>query len=143
LKIQCQFEARPKSPYVLSRGDPEFKPDIIALIGLTSKVFNGTVALCFQNQAFLKIMSNMLGEDCKEVTQELENGAGELLNIIFGQAKIKLNAQKHGIEKAIPSVVRGRELNLSHNASTVILVLPFESEFGELQIQIAVQKGMK
>lgn len=139
-KIQCNFEATPGAPSLRKKGETGFLPDIIALIGLTSKAFNGTVALCFPASVFLAIMSGMLGEDLKELNQEIEDGAGELLNIIFGQAKIKLNEAGHQVEKAIPSVIRGHQLNLKHLSDNFLLVLPFTSPAGSFEIQIATDR---
>lgn len=137
LKVQCNFVPEPGAPLLRKKEDKGLVLDIIALIGLTSKAFTGTVALCFPGPVFLKIMSGMLGEECKELNQDIEDGAGELLNIIFGQAKIKLNEKGHEIEKAIPSVIRGSDLNLKHLSDTYIFVLPFKCDAGQFEIQIA------
>ncbi len=36
-------------------------------------------------------MGGMLGEEIKEINQDIQDGAGELLNIIFGFTKRVLN----------------------------------------------------
>jgi hypothetical protein len=48
-------------------------------------------------------MGKMLGEEFKAITQDLQTGAAELLNIIFGSAKVVLNEQGYAIQKAIPT----------------------------------------
>src|SRR5689334_8015212 len=82
LKIQCSFSAKSGKPYLKGKG-PVIKTDIAAVIGLTSASFNGSVAICFPEAIFLTIMERMLGEKHSTITKDLEDGACELLNIIF------------------------------------------------------------
>jgi len=138
LKIQCSFEAKAGKPFLKGKG-PEIKTDIAAVIGLTSATFNGTVALCFSESLFLIMMEKMLGEKNTSITKELEDGASELLNIIFGQAKKVLNEKGYKIEKAIPTIVRGSNLSVKHLSSNPTLVLPFETEFGIFHMEITTQ----
>jgi chemotaxis protein CheX len=81
----------------------------------------------------------MLGESYTDITKDLEDGAAELLNMIFGQAKADLNEKKYEIEKAIPTVIRGEALRMNHLASTPTLVIPFESPVGLLRIEINIE----
>jgi chemotaxis protein CheX len=113
--------------------------DIAGVIGLTSEKFNGTIAICFPGSVFLTMMTNMLGETFTEITDDLSDGAAELLNIIYGQAKIVLNQQGYSIEKAIPTVVRGQNLQTRHITSNKVVVIPFVSETGEIHIEISTE----
>src|SRR5688572_11064834 len=92
-------------PFLKGSG-PSPSMDIAAVIGLTSKSFNGSVAICFPKAVFLMIMEKLLGETHKDIDKELEDGASELLNIIFGQAKKVLYAKGYAIERAVPTIVR-------------------------------------
>ena len=59
----------------------------------------------------------MMGKPCAEITREAEDAAGELLNIIFGQAKGRLaEDRKYVIHEAIPTVIRGSDLSVRHQA---------------------------
>lgn len=136
LKVQCNVEASANTPFL--PGQEEIDVDILAVIGVTSKEFNGSIALCMPEGTFLIIMSNMMGEEYTEINEELEDGIGELLNIIFGQAKIELSQKGFSIDKAIPSVVRGKSLKVKHLTQKPGIILPFESTAGVFHIAIGL-----
>ena len=137
LQLQCSFTAKPTRPFLKGAG-PGIQTDIAAVIGLTSVGFQGSVAICFPKAIFLTVMERMLGEKYTEITTELEDGASELLNIIFGQAKRELNSKGYTIEKAIPTIVRGTNMAVRHLGPSPTVVVPFETEVGIFHIEIAV-----
>ncbi|MDR3608377.1 MAG: chemotaxis protein CheX [Oligoflexia bacterium] len=139
LRVQCNLEAKHEKPFIKGKApQPQF--DIAAVIGVTSSAFNGTITICFPEAVFLQLMSNMLGEKQTEITKDLEDGAAELLNIIFGQAKIVLTGQGYTVEKAIPTVIRGTNLKTSHSADHPVIVLPFKTSAGEFDIEIVTER---
>ena len=78
----------------------------------------------------------MLDEPFKEITDELQDGVAEMLNIIFGHAKAILNTQGHTIQKAIPTVIRGDNIRTSHLSLSKVMVLSFVTDLGTFQIEI-------
>jgi chemotaxis protein CheX len=139
LKIQCNLECKPQKPFIKSNAH-RVKFDIAGVIGLTSSAFTGTIALCFPKEVFLTLMSNMLGETYTEINDDMQDGAAELLNIIFGQAKIVLNEKNYRIDKAIPTVVRGTQMETFHMSDHPVFVLPFETSAGVFYIEIAMEE---
>lgn len=127
-------------------GKPQLKTDqsstdieIVAVVSLTSNAFHGTIALCFPKKVFLEIYSSMVGEKYDEITKETEDAAGEILNMIFGQAKAALNDKAgYQIQKAIPAVIRGADIKVHHLARQVALVLPFETGHGSFYLEVSV-----
>lgn len=140
LKVQSQIEAKPGKPYFKQREQSNI--DIAAVIGLTSAAFTGTITLCFPAAVFLKAMSNMLDEEFTTITQDLQDGAAELLNIIFGQAKIVLNEEGYEIQKAIPTVISGSNLSTVHVSKVPVIVIPFSSSAGAFYIEISIEDNM-
>ena len=135
LKIQCSLEITPAKPFIKgTQPQPDFA--IAGIIGMTSSAFNGTISLCFPSEVFLGVMSKMLGEEFKVINQDLQDGVAELLNIIFGQAKIALNNQGYTIQKAIPTVIRGEKIVTTAISKGTVMVLPFDVPFGQFQIEI-------
>jgi chemotaxis protein CheX len=114
--------------------------EIAAVIGLTGKNFTGSIALCFPKEVFLKVMTNMLGEPYTDITDDMQDGAAELLNMIFGQAKIVLNEAGYEIEKAIPTVIKGHQIETQHPADRPVLVFPFRTEAGVFHIEIVTEQ---
>lgn len=135
LKIQCGTSAKPGAPF---RKDPaeKYSGDISGVIGLVSQAFNGSVVISFNEKTFLQIISRMLGENVTSITKETEDGAGELTNIIFGQAKIKLNEMGYGIKTALPSVVTGANHSVLQMTNGPRIVIPFQSDVGPFFIEI-------
>ncbi len=138
LSIQCQFETVAGKPEVKTESF-NHPVDIAGVIGITSEGFTGSISICFTEKIFLTVMSNMLGEECPEINQEMEDGAGELLNIIFGQAKTVLNQLGYSLEKAIPTIVRGKELKVKHITPYATFILPFESKIGTFYMEIGAE----
>lgn len=138
LETQASTKVTIGKPYLKKDGATNF--DIAGVISLTSEAFQGSIALCFPAKVFLAIYSNMLGEKHETITKEIEDAAGELLNIIFGQAKVELN-QKGGyaIQKAIPTIVRGSGLEVHHLTRNVAVILPFETEAGSFQLEVSTE----
>lgn len=136
LKIQAKIESQPGKPKLKTPVDALKFFDIVGIISLVSNAFNGSIALCFKKSVFLQLCENMLGEEYDEITDELEDAAGELLNIIFGVAKAELNATEgYKIHKAIPTVLRGDKIKVKQTKGPTI-ILPFATDFGDFQIEI-------
>lgn len=139
LKVQANVESKPGKPHMKAVKYP-YEIGIAGVISLVSDGFTGSIALCFPAQVFLKVYENLVGEPAKEITSEIQDAAGELLNIIFGQAKTVLNDQKgYKISKAIPTVLVGDHLKIQSQNRNQTIVLPFETSFGHFHIEVSMQ----
>lgn len=139
LEVQASVEATP-GKIALKKNDNDFPADISGIIGIVSDNFNGSVVISFPEQTFLKIISKMLGEDYTSINKDILDGAGEITNMIFGQAKITLNEKGYGIKTALPSVVHGKNHTLSSQTNGPIVVIPFESQVGNFHVEICLSK---
>lgn len=137
LKIQFQSEARAGKIYI-KKDVSEMSGDISGVIGLISSSFSGNVIITFPEKTFLSIMSKMHGEDYSEISKENADGASELSNMIFGQAKVILNEQGYGIKTALPSVIIGKNHRFSANKQELIVVVPFESDMGGFFVELCL-----
>lgn len=137
LKVQVNVVARPGKPYKKD-GTDKFGGDISGVISLVSDAFSGSVIISFPSSTFLKLMSHMLGENFTEITKEISDGAGEITNIIFGQAKVALNQKGYGIKTAIPTVVTGKDHSVQSLSKGPRLVIPFDTDFGGFVIEISL-----
>lgn len=140
LKVQCSTECTPEKP-VLKENFVNTEPYAIAgVIGLTSANFKGSISICFPEVTFLSLMNKMLGENYTKITEELEDGAGEILNISFGLAKKTLNEKGYKIEKAIPTVIRGESVVVKHLVQSKTIILPFKTEAGGFCVEIGIEE---
>jgi chemotaxis protein CheX len=145
LGTQCSTQVRPGKVQVHAGGsgatNAPARPacDIAGIIGLASDAFLGTIAICYPKSTFLGLIGRMLGESYAEITQDLEDGAAELLNIIFGQAKVGLNEKGYEIQRAIPTTIRGDAIERRHPPSLPSMRIPFDSDAGPFSIEIAIE----
>lgn len=137
LEIQCQTKATPGKP-ALKSGELEGAA-IAGLLSLVSEEFTGSICLCFTEPVFLKIYENMMGEKAQKLTPEIQDAAGELLNIIYGVAKADLNAKGHTFQKAIPTVLSGDKLHIRHTGRKPVIVLPFTTDAGPFRVEIQLE----
>lgn len=137
LKVQASVEVTAGQVYV-KKADDKYFGDVSGIIGIVSDAFNGTVIISFPEKTFLKVMSSMLGEEYTKLEKEIIDGAGELTNMIFGQAKVVLNEKGYGIKTAIPSVITGKDHSTSSLTKGPIVVVPFSSPVGEFFVEICL-----
>lgn len=137
LEVQAKVSAKPGKIFMKEASD-HFKGDVSGVIGIVSESFNGSVVISFPEATFLKVMTGMLGEEITEMSKDIVDGTGEIINMIFGQAKISLNEKGYGIKTALPSVVSGKDHSLSTKTSGPTVVIPFESNCGNFFVEISL-----
>lgn len=124
-------------PHLL--GEEKLEIDISGVLGITSPYFRGSISISFDDNVYRDIISKMLEENISEVDINNQDGAAEIINIIFGQTKAILNQRGYSLERAIPSVLRGKGHNILENSKIPILLVPFRSDLGKFWIQICVK----
>lgn len=134
LEVQCQTQAKILAPFLKKEQTPNIA--IAGVISLISNGFSGSIVLCFSQAVFLKIYENMFGEKHDSITTELEDAVGELLNIIYGVAKIELNNKGYNFQKALPTVMAGEALKIRQSGSMPTVVIPIETNVGLFHIEI-------
>lgn len=139
LKVQANIESHAGRVYLKKR-DENLLGDVSGVIGIVSDSFSGAVIISFPEKTFLKVMSEMLGEEYTELNKDIIDGAGEITNMIFGQAKLVLNEKGYGIKTALPSVVSGKDHCLTSNNAGPSVIVPFESTAGNFFVEICLSE---
>jgi chemotaxis protein CheX len=139
LSTQTQTQSKPGTSHKKEINE-KFTGDISGVIGLISESFSGSVLISFPGPTVLKIMSRMLGEEFHEINKQIEDGAGELTNTIFGQAKVALNEKGYGIRTGIPSVVSGKDHSVHNVTPGARIAIPFETDVGPFLIEICLSE---
>ncbi len=140
-EVQCQTPSKVQRPFLKKETTPNIA--IAGVLTLISNGFSGSVVICFPQAVFLKIYNNMFGESHEKILPEMENAAGELLNIIYGGAKTELNKNGFNFQKALPTVLVGDELKVRQAGSAPTVVVPFETDAGLFHIEIEFDKTME
>lgn len=139
IKVQGGLIVTAGKPFLKGK-EPMPPISIAAQLGLTSAQFKGAISLCFEEAVFLKMISNMLGEEVKVIDYDNQDGASEILNMVYGSAKSALNPKGFNFERAISTVVRGKDLQTSHGRLPT-LVIPLKSDAGFVFIEITVHQS--
>ena len=129
----------------VTAGKPYVKQDNIAVgdvtgvMGLTG-VAHGTIAVTFQENCILTVVSNMLGEKMDTLNEDIADAVGELTNMISGQARKDLAAAGKVFKAAIPSVITGRKHSIRHYTDGPKIAIPFETDGGDFTIEVCFER---
>jgi chemotaxis protein CheX len=127
-------------------GQPYLKKDNAALgdvsgvIGFTGET-NGTVSVTFDESCILKIVSNMFGEEMKEINNEITDAVGEITNMISGQARKELEEMGKLFHGAIPSVISGKNHKVETMTKGPRIAIPFKTDAGSFTIIVCLENG--
>ena len=137
LKTMAFVTPKAGKPYL--KKDDVAKGDVTGIIGLTGEA-NGTISVTFDEGSILKIVSNMFGEEMKELNHEVADAVGELTNMISGQARRELEEIGKLFEAAIPSVISGKDHTIAHYTDGPKIAIPFTSEGGQFTIEVCLER---
>lgn len=113
--------------------------DIMALIGLSGPA-RGTVALSFPAGTALAMVSKLLGMETHVMDETVSDAVAELVNIVAGSAKAKMNIPgTTPIELSLPTVVRGNSYSIDYPSKAVWLEVPFTSDLGPFNLRVTFE----
>lgn len=144
LEVQAQMKVTILKPKLVKIDDKTSNPDvsIAGVLNLATEKFNGSLTIAFTSATFLKVYERMVGETHTEISAEIEDAAGEILNIIYGTAKSELNQLPgYNLQPMLPTIMSGEKLKIRQRTNQLIVQLPFESDLGTFFVEIAVQSA--
>ena len=129
----------------VTAGKPFLKKDRLAIgdvsgIIVFSGSFTGSLALSFSENCIFKIVSNMLGEEVSNIDHLVQDTAGELTNMISGDARKRMEGKGLIVSAGIPSVVVGKNHEISHVLEGPSIIVPFNTEFGAFVADFNIQQ---
>lgn len=136
--VRCKTPVQPLKPYI--KTGPIEGVAIASTLSLTSSSVQGMLTLSFPESVFLKVYENMFDKKQESITGETEGVAAELLNIIYGAAKVELNKNGYSFPKALPAVLRGQSLVVKQTSRVSPIVIPFEGAGGIIYLEIEFEK---
>lgn len=141
IEVQCKTKVKTLKLYLKTAQVPNIA--IASVISLISNEFSGNMVICFPQRVFLTIYENMFGEKHETINSDLEDAAGEILNIIYGLAKIELNPKGYNFQKALPTVLTGEQLKFRQSGSKPAVIIPFETDAGQFHIEFEFNKTVE
>ncbi len=125
LKTMASVTPVPGKPYV--KKDKLSIGDISGIIGLTGAK-QGSVVVSFTKECALKVISAMLMEEYTELNDDVRDAVGEITNMISGDARKHLAELGLKFEAGIPTVISGKNHEISHSSDGPCIVIPFECD---------------
>ncbi|NVM56875.1 MAG: chemotaxis protein CheX [Desulfobacterales bacterium] len=137
LETMAFVKAEAGKPYL--KNDQLARGDVSGIIGLIGEV-SGTVSVSFSEKSILAIVSKMLGEEIKELNDEINDAVGEITNMISGQARQRLDEVGRPLRAAIPTVIMGKNHTIAHVTAHPIIAIPFSTDNGDFTIEVCFEK---
>ncbi|MFH0924717.1 MAG: chemotaxis protein CheX [bacterium] len=131
----------------VTRGIPFIREDtknsfyyISGIIGLAGDA-SGCVVVSFPLNVALRVVSKFVGEDAKEMNEEVKDAIGEVVNIIAGGAKKGLAEKGYVFKLSIPTVVTGNDHEISRSSDIPCIVIPFDTTVGRFVVEVSLKKN--
>jgi chemotaxis protein CheX len=112
--------------------------EICGLIGLAGK-WHGMVVVSFSRETALQLAGSLLGSPVAELNSEVVDAVGELTNMITGAAKSQLSSYELSI--GLPTVICGKTHSINFPSGSPPLVIPFDSDFGPVCVEVGLSEA--
>lgn len=113
--------------------------DITGILGFSGGR-RGSILVTLTQKIALKAIGGMLGMVFTEVDSDVRDGIGELVNMIAGGAKTKLQKKGIDFDLSIPNTVIGSNHQIAAPASTNRTRLNFSTEHGNFFIEVYMKR---
>lgn len=132
----CGIEINRKKIFV--KDDYKMLGDISGVMAMSGTA-SGSVVISMSSQLARMVVGNMLGEPpAEELTQDVIDATGEIINMISGQAKASLVKTKYHFTISIPQVVTGPGHEIEHQPGTPNIVIVFEGGGEDFSLQVCL-----
>jgi chemotaxis protein CheX len=133
LKTMASLEPVPGKPFL--KNGTSATSDVSGIVGMTGET-EGSICIAFSKECILYVIGKMLGEEHKEVDDEVKDAVGELTNMISGDSRRRLQEIGHTFQGAIPSVISGKGHEIRHVTKGPILSIPFSTQAGNFTVEV-------
>ena len=113
--------------------------DITGVLGFSGGR-RGSVLVTFSREMALNAVGGMLGIELEEIDGDVTDGIGELVNMIAGGAKTRLQAKGIDFDLSIPNTVLGKAHQITAPAGTSRTRMGFESAAGSLFLEVYLKQ---
>ncbi len=143
LSTMASFEVKAKE-FVQRKGTPECL-DITACMDITgilgfSGGRKGSVLITFTEAIALKVVGGMLGVKLSKIDADVRDGVGEIVNMIAGGAKTRLQRKGVFFDLSIPNTIIGQNHQITAPASAVRTRIDFESCAGDFFMEVHLKE---
>ncbi|MCP4720637.1 MAG: hypothetical protein GY860_14385 [Desulfobacteraceae bacterium] len=136
LKTFAHIDSEPGRPLV--RNKPGTSGDIIGFIGLNGHGINGYFIIHFSRVFLNKILVTLFNGDTTPSKEELYDLAGELTNMITGNAKAELSKNGFFFDVAVPMISHSTPKISSDLKNNPVIIVPFNTRAGKFNIEASI-----
>jgi chemotaxis protein CheX len=134
--FEVQLKTQLKALAPTNELPPLDQMDFISHVNLNSPKHVGRTSIIASRALTIKIYQALFGDPNTPSDGELTDCLSELMNMIYGQAKIELNQSGFDFKPELPKVMSGAELSHFKVSTRESLLLPFHTEFGQFVVEI-------
>lgn len=138
LKTMAQTDPKPGTPTVKTNN--RTWGVVTGLIGMAGNDVSGSLIISFDEPSILKIVSNMVMDDYKELNDEVLDAVGEITNMISGGTKSALSERGYNFNMATPMMITGKNVALSQLSNTPVISVPFMTDAGQFVLEAHISK---
>jgi len=144
--VQAKTLAKRKNLSMVKTDQNKLDGEISGVVNIEDSVNPYVIIVSFEEATFIELISRMTGEKYTELTDEIKDGAKELMNIIYGQANSISTVKQDKMAKP-PSLILGDKFpgeesppevtTLTNTFETgVTLAIQFTSMVGDFNLRI-------
>lgn len=130
----------PEDDYPLSTPVQHFQCSITGLIGFAG-TYSGTISIHCPTTLAMKITANMLGMECEEVNEDLNDAIGEIANMLGGSVKQVLSKGGLDVRLSTPTVISGEAYTVNSLSAGDCTVIPFIVDAEKFLVELSLSKG--
>jgi chemotaxis protein CheX len=118
-----------------SAGDlHSIKSHVSSLLHISGDRFKGAFLMSFPPETLLSLSKQLFEHSHQQVNAEVADMAGEMMNIVWGQTKVKLAANKYLFHTSVPTVFVGNSSSNISMSDGPTLIVPFQTDFGSFNL---------
>ena len=119
--------------------DPPPVDGVVSLISFTGS-WVGTGMLYCADDFACKIGAAMTMEDVTEVTGDVLDSMGEMVNMILGNFKEAMESHTGALQLSVPTVLWGKNFQCRTGIRAPWLIIPFRVADGSFEVRVCMKK---
>ncbi|MDD5286053.1 MAG: chemotaxis protein CheX [Desulfuromonadaceae bacterium] len=131
----------PKDEFPMREPVSRFKCSITGMVGFAG-TYSGVISIHCPVDLAMKITSSMLGMECDEVNDDLNDAIGEIANMLGGSVKQVLSKGGLDVKLSIPTVIAGEDYTVNSLSDSDCVVIPFVVEGQKFLVGLTLKKDI-
>jgi chemotaxis protein CheX len=129
----------PSADYPLQEPVHRFKCSITGMVGFAG-TYSGVISIHCPVKLAMQITSNMLGMECEEVNEDLNDAIGEISNMLGGSVKQVLSKGGLDVKLSIPTVISGEDYTVNSLSDDDCVIIPFNNDGERFLVGLVLKK---